>query len=414
MLGRAAGGWEWVLSLIFPSGLCFLAAICLDHLLPASEWDAPWLPFLPLLLLGIGVWIAWRLHRSRILLSAVLIGAVWVVVGLSTTGSFGWEDRAALVRALELLVPVNLALISLSRDRGILHPVGLGILFLFCAQALALGFQLRGGGLGVGIAEAISTLSGTLHWPQLPRFFSAVILGASGLIVLLRFLWRRSAIEAGLFWTLGAVALGLRTHSTAPNVANFYLSAAGAVLLVSTIEHGYFLAYRDELTGLLSRRGLEERLHSLGGRYAIAMVDIDRFKRFNDRHGHDAGDQLLRMVASRLAGTRGGAVAYRYGGEEFALVFAGRQAEEVQGHCEALRKAIAGKSFTLRHWRRPRRKPKRTAVGRGSRKRVSVSVSIGLAGRSDVARSAREVIKRADRALYRAKRKGRNRVVLLE
>src|SRR2546422_4854379 len=82
------------------------------------------------------------------------------------------------------------------------------------------------------------------------------------------------------------------------------------------------------LTGLPGRRALDEALVRLGGRYAIAMVDIDHFKRFNDEHGHDAGDQLLRMLATKLSQIEGGGRPLRYGGPGLPDRFPG-QADQV-------------------------------------------------------------------------------------
>ncbi|MDP0971523.1 diguanylate cyclase, partial [Klebsiella pneumoniae] len=83
-------------------------------------------------------------------------------------------------------------------------------------------------------------------------------------------------------------------------------------------------AFRDELTGLPGRRALNERTQRLGRNYVLAITDVDHIKRFNDTHGHDVGDQVLRLVASKLSKVNGGGRAYRYGGEEFAVVFAGK------------------------------------------------------------------------------------------
>src|SRR2546425_12372063 len=93
------------------------------------------------------------------------------------------------------------------------------------------------------------------------------------------------------------------------------------MLVVSLIETSHHMAYNDPLTGLPGRRALDEALGRLGGQYAIAMVDIDHFKRFNDEHGHDVGDQLLRKIGVALEMVGGGGRAYRYGGEEVAGPF---------------------------------------------------------------------------------------------
>jgi diguanylate cyclase (GGDEF)-like protein len=139
------------------------------------------------------------------------------------------------------------------------------------------------------------------------------------------------------------------------------------------------------------------------------MADVDHFKRFNDRYGHDAGDQVLRMVAARLGQTGSGARAFRYGGEEFALLFPGCSAEEAVPHLETLRARIAGSTFALRRPGRPARRPEAPSGGSGAA-RVKVTISLGVADSTSSREGPAAVLKAADRALYRAKREGRNRV----
>ncbi|MGH9858754.1 MAG: GGDEF domain-containing protein, partial [Candidatus Acidiferrales bacterium] len=142
------------------------------------------------------------------------------------------------------------------------------------------------------------------------------------------------------------------------------------------------------------------------------MVDIDHFKKFNDTYGHDAGDQVLRKVAIHLAAVSGGGRAFRYGGEEFTVVFPGLSDKEAQPFLEALRVRIEDAGFRLRGALRPKRKPKeRRARVRGGKK-VHVTVSIGVAEYGGKLDSAQAVIDAADRALYRAKEAGRNQVQL--
>ena len=108
------------------------------------------------------------------------------------------------------------------------------------------------------------------------------------------------------------------------------------------------LAYFDELTGIRGRRGFNEALVSLDQQYAIAIVDIDHFKKFNDTYGHDVGDQVLCMVAARISKVGGGGQAFRCGGEEFAVIFRGVSAKDAVEHLEMLRKVIEVSSFRLR------------------------------------------------------------------
>lgn len=173
------------------------------------------------------------------------------------------------------------------------------------------------------------------------------------------------------------------------------------------------MAFRDELTGLPGRRALNERMQRLGRNYVLAMADVDHFKKFNDTHGHDVGDQVLRLVASKLAKVTGGGRAYRYGGEEFAVVFAGKTLEECLPHLEMIRETIASYNIHLRNQdNRPRddQQGRQRRAGAASSS-VSVTVSIGVAERQPEQRTPEEVLKAADKALYSAKGAGRNCVM---
>jgi len=195
-------------------------------------------------------------------------------------------------------------------------------------------------------------------------------------------------------------------------ITTHYLTAAGVVLGLSLVENAFSLAFEDALTGLPARRALEETLVHLVGTYAIAMVDLDHFKKVNDRHGHDVGDQVLKMVAAKLARIGGGGRAFRYGGEEFAVVFAGKTAAEALPHLEDLREDVAEKPFAVRAPDRPAKKPK-TGRGRGAAgKTLRVTLSVGLAERTDKRPSPGDVLEAADKALYRSKKAGRNRVTV--
>jgi diguanylate cyclase (GGDEF)-like protein len=197
-----------------------------------------------------------------------------------------------------------------------------------------------------------------------------------------------------------------------PGVYAAFMSAAGAILVVSLLEESHRLAFRDSLTGLPGRRALEERLRSLRGRFAIAMVDVDHFKKFNDTHGHDIGDQVLKLVGARLAEVGGGGIAFRYGGEEFSVLFPGTKLDEALEHLEAIRGSIESYRMAVRAPDRPKSEEagsKRRGEG-VSEKTLSVTVSIGACAPNKSSRTPAQVVKAADEALYRAKQGGRNRV----
>ncbi len=190
----------------------------------------------------------------------------------------------------------------------------------------------------------------------------------------------------------------------------FYFIAAGLIMVVTTVEASFTMAYIDELTGLSGRRSLNETMLNLGKNYVIAMIDVDRFKKFNDTYGHKTGDQVLKMIAARLGKISGGAKTFRYGGEEFTAIFSGKNVEDALSHVENFREAVASAPFVIRSTERSaKRKLGRSKKKASGRKQVTVTVSIGLASPDREMTDPEKVIKAADKKLYKAKKGGRNR-----
>lgn len=184
---------------------------------------------------------------------------------------------------------------------------------------------------------------------------------------------------------------------------SIFLSAAGIMLIIGIIEDSYSMAYMDELTGIPSRRALREDLMKLGNKYVIAMIDIDFFKKFNDKYGHDVGDDVLKLVASNLVKVTGGGKAYRYGGEEFTILFPGKSISDVIPHLESLREQVSKAGYTRKSSKTPNSKSKRE-----NSSQLFVTISIGVCEKNSNYKEPSDVIKGADKALYRAKKKGRN------
>src|SRR5262249_56389859 len=111
----------------------------------------------------------------------------------------------------------------------------------------------------------------------------------------------------------------------------------------------------------------------------VGMGDIDHFKKLNDEDGHAAGDQVLRLIGSTLTRTEGGGRPFRYGGEEFALLFPGKSVDEALPYIEALRETIEASTFIVRARNRPKLKPK-PAKSSGGRGAVVVTLSNRRAG----------------------------------
>jgi len=363
-------------------------------------------------LLAVGVVVAVAFGRGRALYALIVLGLGYVALHNLASGAPGSFAIRTIYGAACVAVPLNLGISSALRERGIANTYG-------ARRGIALMLQLALIGLIVssGHTEVTAWLYARpveLTWlprtpvPQLSLALTALaVLGS-----LAAWLVKRSPIDLAL--AAAAAAFGLAAHRAGSrDEVVVFIAAAALMLIIAILQDALRMAFRDELTELLSRRALNERLAGLGARYAIAMLDVDHFKRINDVYGHDTGDQVLRMIASRLARARGGCIAYRYGGEEFALLFPGRSADEALPHLEALRKDIAGYALGIRRSDRPqsKRSGQRRRGAAQPERSLSVTVSIGLAERTAQHDSADAVMGAADRALYRAKRGGRNAVI---
>jgi diguanylate cyclase (GGDEF)-like protein len=345
--------------------------------------------------------LGWRFRRGRLVVAAVALALANFLV----RGPLAESPSEAGLATLAILLPITLAVLSLLPERPINSPVILTLLGTVVVQSwliAAIGraqLSIRGGGLIGGISELFTS-------PDLGRLVFLI----AGAFIALAYAARHSTFEGSLLWVTAASALALLAWN-GPHAATLAFAAAQLVLLIGLVEDSYRLAYHDELTGLPGRRALEEALRTLDGDYTIAMVDVDHFKRFNDRHGHAAGDQALRMIAAELQNVGGGGRAYRYGGEEFTIVFPGITAIEASEHLEAVCTTIADRRFALRSSSRPQKKPDPPRKSSRPPRLISVSVSIGFAAPSARTGDSKAVLRAADRALYRAKNKGRNRVV---
>jgi len=371
------------------------------------------------LLLGVAISAWFNRGRALIMLASLLAA----FAGHSLAGELGPQSFAvrAVATAFAVLVPLNVLLAICLPDGGVRQHRNYRWLLLGLAEVLIV----------IWIANAgRSSLSGTAwrdvldHWllrsPPTPMVARVVI--AAAFVTALARAWPRRGpkelrreprpVDVGIASALVAFFLACEWME-ARGAFSAFMSAAGVMLLAAVLQESHRLAFRDELTNLPSRRALEERLAGLGPSYAIAMIDVDHFKQFNDAHGHHIGDQVLKLVAARLARIEGGGVSYRYGGEEFCVLFSERSLEQALPHLEKLRKDIEDYRIAVRGGDRPREREtgSRLRAARSPEKTLSVTVSIGAAERDDTLIRPMLVVRAADEALYRAKRAGRNRVM---
>jgi diguanylate cyclase (GGDEF)-like protein len=339
--------------------------------------------------------LGWRFRRGRLVVAALAVA----LANFLARGPLADAPSDAGFAGLTILFPMTLTVLALLPERPVNRPLILILAAAVIGLNIVVAAVARGGFPAGGIGELLTS-------PDLGRLVFLI----AGVFIALAFAARRNTFEGSLLWVTAAAALALLLWR-GPHSASLALTAAQLVLLIGLVEDSYRLAYHDELTGLPGRRALEEALRTLDGEYVIAMADVDHFKRFNDRYGHAAGDQALRMVAAELQKVGGGGRAYRYGGEEFAILFPGAKPADASGPLEEVRAAIADRRFALRAADRPRKKPDPPRRSSRPPRLISVSVSIGFAAPSARAGDSGAVLRAADRALYRAKNKGRNRVV---
>jgi diguanylate cyclase (GGDEF)-like protein len=379
-----------------------------------------------------GLLMAWRFHSSRIFFAVLVLFLGQQAIAYFSSGHAATSGPGSIaLAAVGLLLPFNFVLLSLEHEKGFTFSSGAPPALLLFVESVIVAVLCR--------PDALSGAHG-LHHAAAPAplpFATVLAFAGAAVVLLIRFLLFHRPVENGLLWALASCFLALR-FGGAGRIPAAYFATAAFLLAASIVETSYLLAYHDELTTLPSRRAFHDALLRLDPPYSIAMVDIDHFKRCNDTYGHDAGDQVLRLVASKLARVSGGGKAYRCGGEEFAILFPGKTTVDVLDPLEKLRADIEAGTLRLRgkERRQEARGPDRRRTGPGnmgtrariqagriqtghairqlsrptSPTEISVTASIGVASSRQENSSAEEVIQAADKALYRAKAAGRNRV----
>jgi diguanylate cyclase (GGDEF)-like protein len=412
-------------SLLTP-GVCLLAVVALLHtgLLTPSAVLVGYAFYGALIA---GLLLAWRFHSSRVFSALLVLFLAQQAISYFSAGHVPPSGQGSTaLAAVGLLLPLNFVLLSFQQEKGFTFSnVAPPALLLFVESVI----------VAVLCRPDAPAAAHALHHALVPAplpFATVLAFAAAAVLLLIRFLLFHKPAESGLLWALAACFLALRFGGVG-RIPAAYFATAASILAGAVVETSYLLAYHDELTTLPSRRAFHDRLLRLEAPYSIAMVDIDHFKRCNDTYGHDVGDQVLRLVAARLARVSGGGQAYRCGGEEFAILFPGKTSSDVLEHLEKLRVDIEASRLKLRgkERRQEARGADRRRAGPGSpgaRARtktghairqlsraaspteISVTASIGVATSTEKNFSAEEIVKVADKALYRAKAAGRNRI----
>lgn len=365
------------------------------------------------------------------LMAVVTLGGAWSARGRHGlwlwAGAFGVIALAQLLRALLVAFGAPTPLLSIGHIGGVISSA---LVLLAVRSFLGLRLHVLPVALLAGLAclaAAILAGSGQPNWISLSLTLSAsAALRCFALRPILRSWRSRGGFALGLMsidLALSVAAHALRAATVTPALAGsadqavainglwllvfivLLIGQAFAVLLLvnSELQRSLWsLIEIDPLTGLFNRRGLKNRVERLRKRglsskiaphIVVAMIDFDHFKLINDRHGHAAGDAVLRGLGRLLLNhLRPNDMAVRMGGEEFAVVWQDVAAEDALKLAERLRQSVADEIFD-------------TEAGA-----VHATVSIGIAMPRQQEESLDDLLGRADAALYKAKREGRNRV----
>ncbi|MCG6217799.1 GGDEF domain-containing protein [Vibrio furnissii] len=362
---------------------------------------------LPYVLFIAAIAIAHLFKQSRMaMVASAMLSCYWVIqYRLQTPLSSG--STLLELSLLAILLPVA-CLLSYAFKNGGLFSRGfatyLGILAMFGVWCFLIITQYESGGfaqLSEGLLYSVDQVS---KLPFILVLYLAALVGVTSIFVL-----TKNRLMDVVIYTSILLAANTFIFFQIQYVSSTMFSLAGVLLILYLLSASYEMAFNDRLTQLPGRHALELDMRHLGRKFTVAMVDVDHFKSFNDSYGHETGDDVLKLVAARLRMVQGRAKVYRYGGEEFTVLFKGKTAEQAMDYLELLRADIEAYDLVIRNLESRPKNDKDGAKQRSDSKRMSVNitVSIGLCD-STLQRDPNEALKFADQALYAAKKAGRN------
>lgn len=383
----------------------------IDQLTPLISQNQGAIGFLPYLLFSIALILCHSFNQGRMGMIAVSMMLAYLVIQERLQVPLNFGTTKLEFSILAFLMPVSCMTVYLFPNKRFFSKTGVAYLLLLSmfmgwAYLTVEHFSQNGmDHLWEGILFSIPQVS---KLPFLAVLYSVIFVGISAIMVLTR----REALDYAVYncLLLSTVTFGFFQLSY---ISAVFFSLAGILLIYNIMSTSHSLAFIDQLTEIPSRRALENEMGHLGRNYSIAMLDVDHFKKFNDTHGHDTGDDVLRLVAKTLKSVEGKAKVYRYGGEEFTVLFKGKNADESFPFLDELREKVASYDMVVRNRSDRPKDDKLGTKKRGSNnteKTVNVTISIGVADSSDI-KHPKKVLKAADEALYKAKKSGRNCVV---
>ncbi len=357
--------------------------------------------YLPYVVIVFGIFISVFLNRFLpiLLLAFILLLNLTIAHYLPSSVNINLSSLSSIVllAILSLLLPINIILWSFLPEKGVKNiAYNLFLSSLFLSQIVIIYYVMYF--LPINFIEFLGNKA-ILQYTTIP-VIAVVLIIVSWLLIVAKnsYLGNVKVLDETIIFVLLLIVFAL--HSVDIPFVFTWLSAIAALLIViAIIFDSHKIAYTDQLTGLASRRAMFESFLSLGKKYSIAMMDIDHFKKFNDTYGHDVGDKVLIAVAHELSRISVGKV-YRYGGEEFTIIFARKTALQVEQALEQVRINIENLDLNI------------TKKGTKNTKQ-HVTVSFGLSEKTIKHKHPTDVMKIADEALYKAKKAGRNKIVII-
>ncbi|MDN3628451.1 GGDEF domain-containing protein [Vibrio lentus] len=395
----------------FPLLLLAMLLVGMNNVILVTDSNLGFASNLPYILLSVAVLLCHTFRQGRMAMVSLTMLVAYFIIQVRLQTPLNTGTTLLELSLLAALVPVTCLLVYAFPDNGVnsksmfLYALVV-VLFMVWAQLIVSHFHA--GGFESWSEGVLFTVRDFSKLPFILVLYSLCLLGLTSILVLV---YNRS-IDVVVY---SAILLSSSTFIffDIQYISSTMFSLSGILIIVYVMSASHDMAFNDQLTNIPGRHALEVDMKHLGRKYSMAMVDIDHFKKFNDTYGHDIGDDVLKLVARILRETTGGAKAYRYGGEEFTIIFKGKNTEQVKEHLQVLISEIQNYDMIIRN---THDRPDDHEVGMQKRgkngkptKIVNVTVSIGLSD-STTTKQPEEVLKLADNALYKAKETGRNKL----
>jgi diguanylate cyclase (GGDEF)-like protein len=233
--------------------------------------------------------------------------------------------------------------------------------------------------------------------------------GLAILLLTVRFAWTGNRIDKGFVWALIACFIALQHLHSGWNATN-YLATASLLLILATYAETHRGTYYDSLTAMPGRNALDQALFDPRARYTIALISIDGLKEINLKYGYMARDEAVQSLGKKLTTLGKTAKAFRYTEDSFAILYLDRTVEQVLPFLHQIKERVQASPIALPKRLQPLAKPEPDAGPTQAAQSLGITVSIGVAERSEKTPRSDDVLAAAERYLLRAKRSGGNQL----